>query len=268
MSRGSLGWLQQSAVDALARRGAVVRSVRAARTAYRSTSVRIGSSADVLAYDPARKALVLVTAPELATGSTRVIQPSTTWTWTGAHWREMLGNGPGWGTTGALMAYDPATNQLVFAPNNRPDTSDSSTYVLGASGWLREPKSPLLSWMAYDPVTGRLLAENGADGSMWWWTGKRWQLVTHHVVVRLQEGSYKGILVEGANWVTDQSARLPRSGGWTSCRVEKRTRRAGDRTLKDHAEVRVDLLEAHGEFRQRRSVEPTGPGRGGRTRTR
>ncbi|MDA8310917.1 MAG: hypothetical protein M0Z46_09955 [Actinomycetota bacterium] len=166
----------------------------------------IGTSADALAYDPARKALVLVTAPGYAKGTTRITQPSTTWMWTGSRWREKFGSGPGWGTTGALMTYDPATHQLVFAPDGRRGTSVPSTYVLGTSEWLRGPNPPRLSRMAYDPVTRRLVGEDGANGSMWWWTGKRWHLVMHHVVVRLRAGSFYGVLVQSANWVTDQSA--------------------------------------------------------------
>jgi len=165
----------------------------------------VGTQPDVVAYDPAGKVLILVTAPTFAKGTTRVTQPSTTWAWTGSHWREMFGSGPRWGTTGAVMAYDPTTHQLVFVPNYRPSTV-SSTYVLGGSEWLREANPPRLIRMAYDPASRRLLGVNSADGSMWWWTGKRWQLVTHHAVLRLKEGSYKGILVEAANWVTDQSA--------------------------------------------------------------
>ncbi|MDA8399097.1 MAG: hypothetical protein M0008_03470 [Actinomycetota bacterium] len=174
-----------------------------------------GAQPDVLAYDPARKELILVTSPTFVKGTTRLTARSTTWTWTGSHWSELLGDGPRWGTGAAgsvtyagaaLMAYDVATQQLVFSPSNGRRNSTTSTYVLGKSRWLREHKPPLLRWMAYDPVTRRLLGENGETGAMWWWTGKRWRLFTRHVVVHFKAGSIPGILVDGANWVTDQSA--------------------------------------------------------------
>jgi hypothetical protein len=165
----------------------------------------IGDSPDVLAYDPGRKALFLVTAPAFVAGTARLTQPSTTWAWTGSHWSELLGSGPHWGTAttaSALLAYDAATHQLVFAPAGGP-----STYVLGESGWLSEPKPPrLMTDMAYDPAARRLVGQTETSGSMWWWTGKRWQLLERHVVVRLHAGSAYGMFVESANWVTDEAA--------------------------------------------------------------
>ena len=168
----------------------------------------VGAHPDVVAYDPARKALILVTAPAFAAGTTRVTRPSATWTWTGSHWSELLGSGPRWGTGSALMAYDVATHQLVFAPSPPgPNTHIPSTYVLGTSGWLREPKPPYLAWsMAYDPVTRRLVGQDPTSGSMWGWTGKRWQLLERRLVVHLHTGSVYGVDGESANWVTDESA--------------------------------------------------------------
>lgn len=164
----------------------------------------VGDEPDVLAYDPPRRALVLVTAPEPANGTTRVSRPSTTWTWTGSHWSELLGSGPSWGTGGALMAYDPGAHQLVFVP--RAGSARPRTYVLGTSGWRREPEQPGLLQMAYDPVARRLIGEAGHTGSMWWWTGRHWDVLARRVVVDLRSGSVYGMLVESPNWATDEAA--------------------------------------------------------------
>jgi hypothetical protein len=159
----------------------------------------VGTQPDVVAYDPARKALILVTAPTFAKDTTRVTQPSTTWAWTGSQWTETFGSGPDWGTRSALMTYDVATRQLVFAPGYGPGTD-----ALGTSGWMREPKPPHLLWMAYDPVTRRLVGETSE--SMWWWSGRRWHLLERRVVVHVHADSVYANLVESANWVTDDSA--------------------------------------------------------------
>lgn len=158
----------------------------------------VGKRPDVLAYDPGRKELILVTAPAFAAGTTHMTQRSTTWSWTGTHWLELRESGPDWGDGSALMAYDVVTHQLVFAPESGPHT-----YLLAASGWKSEPKSPQVSKMAYDPLTRRLLAS--AADSMWWWTGKHWRLLERRVVVRADSGFVYG-MPESGKWVDDEAA--------------------------------------------------------------
>ncbi len=165
-----------------------------------------GTQPDALAYDPARRAPVLVTAPAYVLGSTRVTRSPTTWSWTGSRWVELFGSGPAWGTGSAPsasgsahMAYDAATHQLVFVGNAlRPSGPMPSTYVLGASGWLAESAPPYLSDIAYDPASHRLLGQTGSSGSMWWWTGKSWQVLDRYVT---------GMFGSSTNWVTDWSTR-------------------------------------------------------------
>jgi len=165
-----------------------------------------GTQPDALAYDPVRKSLILVTAPAYCLGTVTVIRPPTTWSWTGSHWRELLGSGPAWGTGSppsasgsAYMAYDAATHQLVFVGHSlHPGGPMPSTYVLGPSGWLAESEPPFLSGIAFDPSTRRLLGQTGSSGSMWWWTGKSWQLFERYV---------GGMFGSSTSWVTDGSAR-------------------------------------------------------------
>jgi hypothetical protein len=165
-----------------------------------------GTQPDALAYDPVRKSLILVTAPAYSVGTVTVVRPPTTWSWTGSHWRELLGSGPAWGTGSppsasgsAHMAYDTATHQLVFVGHSlHPGGPMPSTYVLGPSGWFAESESPFLSGIAYDPSTRRLVGQTGSSGSMWWWTGKSWQLFERYV---------GGMFGSSTNWVTEGSAR-------------------------------------------------------------
>lgn len=123
---------------------------------------------DAMAYDPVRREIILVTPPEFASGTTRVLQTSTTWAWTGTQWSKVFSTGPAWGSIQqGEMVYDPRTLQLVFAPGD-----GGSTWVLGHSGWMRGAETPRPFFaMAYDPLTGRLI---GSTSVMWWWDGHGW----------------------------------------------------------------------------------------------
>ena len=165
-----------------------------------------GTQPDALAYDPARKTLILVTAPTYVVGSTSVTRPPTTWFWTGSRWSMLFASGPAWGTGSApsgsgsaLMAYDAFTHQLVFVGHaDQPSGPMPSTYVLGPSGWLAESEPPYLSDIAYDPASQRLVGQTGSSGSMWWWTGESWQVLDRYVT---------GMFDSSTNWVTDWSTR-------------------------------------------------------------
>ena len=170
-------------------------------------------------------------AVALSHGTTRVTRRSTTWSWTGSHWSELLGSGPNWGTGTAQLVFDLATRQLVFVPHPPgPDAYLPNTYVLEGSEWRRQPKPRRLWEMAYDPVTRRLLAES-RPGSLWSWTGKRWQLFKRSVVVHGRRGSWSTAR-DGAfagQWVTDSAAHeIISFGGDTSLTWLGRTWRAID----------------------------------------
>jgi hypothetical protein len=208
----------------------------------------VGTHPDVLAYDPARGALILVTAPAFAHGTTRVTRLSTTWSWTGSHWTELFGSGPHWGTGTAQLGFDVATRQLVFVPHPPgPDAYLPNTYILGGSGWRRQPKPPRLWEMAYDPVTRRLLGESG-PGSLWSWTGKRWQLFKRSVVVHGPRRSWS-TATYGAfsgQWVTDGAAHeIISFGGDTSLTWLGRTWRAIDARMRPVPVNPQDLTVAY-----------------------
>jgi hypothetical protein len=124
---------------------------------------------DLMAYDPTRRDIILVTPPEFRSGTTHLLRGSTTWGWTGTQWSKLLSTGPVWGSIqqGELV-FDPRTLQLVFTPSD-----GGSTWILGRSGWLRGAHAPSpLYTMAYDPLTRRLIGSSAL--AMWWWDGHRW----------------------------------------------------------------------------------------------
>jgi len=158
-----------------------------------------------VAYDPARKTVVLVTAPASSDGMGTDSSKATTWTWTRTHWAELRTKGPVWGNWPALMVYDTETHQLVLVLRPSGPAGDSGTYVLSRAGWRAESAPPRLGYMAYDPMTRRLVGQSAGSGWMWWWTGQRWRVLKRRVVVHLNSGSAYGMFDEAANWVTDSA---------------------------------------------------------------
>lgn len=155
------------------------------------SSPPLGTVTDVLAYDPTRRQLILVAAPELLHG--RVVRPASTWTWTGTTWVRLIASGPRWNAQFATLAFDQDTSQLVFAPEDGTATS-----VLQGSRWVpRAPTPDPLVTMAYDPASHRLVGSTLS--SMWFWNGSRWRPCP--VPARNELSTYS----EGAPRVTDDA---------------------------------------------------------------
>ena len=147
-----------------------------------------------LAYDAARHELVLFGGDDLgaanATGGFR-----GTWTRTGTKWtKQHPANSPS-GRTGAAMAYDAATRQLLLFGGSSPGGGvDAQTWLWTGSDWRRlyppvSPRARADANLVYDAASRELLLFGGYQGrtgfggpgsgilfgDTWAWTGKRWR---------------------------------------------------------------------------------------------
>ncbi len=143
------------------------------------------------AYDPANRQLILIAAP-LRTRAGRVL-PSTTWTWRGRTWSRLAGMTPNPGTNGEDMAYDSATRQLVFV--------GGGTWVLRDSKWRRvSVLQPMITAIAFDPLSDRLVGGSSQSERMWWWDGRQWREYAEPPSLELNPVYNPE---PSANWVTD-----------------------------------------------------------------
>jgi hypothetical protein len=152
-----------------------------------------------MAYDPGTGQLILFGGAALGGNRT------DTWAWNGTTWSQIDDSGdPGCGTactssppptSGASMAYDPATGRIVLFGGF--DTNyDSDTWAWNGTTWTQvddggdpgctstcasSPPARYWSSIAYDPVAGQLILFAGYDGGRlndtWAWNGTTWNQV-------------------------------------------------------------------------------------------
>jgi len=140
------------------------------------------------AYDDEMNALLLFGGQNYTGLST----PDDTWSWDGATWTQLdlhPVTRPG-SRTGAVMAYDPATQQIVLfggisASGNTPVLGD--TWIWNGNNWVEQhpassPPARTLASLAYDATSGQLVLFGGKHVSgfgpdlndTWVWTGSNW----------------------------------------------------------------------------------------------
>jgi hypothetical protein len=116
-----------------------------------------------------------------------------TWAWEGGVWHEQdtltspEGEIPG--VTAHVLAYDPATSQLVLFGGNAEQEYSSQTWIFAVpttgAAWSRpsvsgSPSQRIDDSIAYDPAIGRLVMFGGEDSSSqalndtWVWDGSGW----------------------------------------------------------------------------------------------
>ena len=138
-----------------------------------SPPARAGAS---MAYDPATHQLVLFGGgrPPLFTTT---FGSSTTWDWSGSTWTKLSPMVSPPALTGAPLAYDPATRQLVLFDG-------PTTWTWSGTTWTKlspkaSPPARTEASMAYDPATRQLVLFGGASGThvfatTWTWNGTTW----------------------------------------------------------------------------------------------
>jgi hypothetical protein len=145
-----------------------------------SPPATVGAS---MAYDSATKQVVLFG------GSTNESNPmsSQTWLWNGTTWNDAGSAGAPSGRDDAVMAFDPATNQIVLFGGMRA-TQLGDTWVWNGSAWRNvepavSPPARANSSLAYDSGSRQLVlyggngptgSPNGLLGDTWTWNGTTW----------------------------------------------------------------------------------------------
>jgi hypothetical protein len=142
-------------------------------------------------YDAALRELVLFGGDNLASANASGGFRGT-WTRIGSRWtKRHPANSPS-GRTGAAMAYDAATRQLLLFGGSSPGGGvDAQTWVWTGSNWRRlyppvSPRARADANLVYDAATRELLLFGGYQGrtygyqdrtyfgDTWTWTGRAW----------------------------------------------------------------------------------------------
>ena len=106
-----------------------------------------------------------------------------TWTWDGSSWTKQSPATSPPGLTGASMAYDAATKQLVLVGGSNGLSYPGGTWTWDGSTWTEQStaSSPALrasASMAYDPATNELMIFGGIysvdSDDTWTWNGSTW----------------------------------------------------------------------------------------------
>ncbi|MGO8960995.1 MAG: kelch repeat-containing protein [Streptosporangiaceae bacterium] len=137
------------------------------------------------AYDAARHELVLFGGDDFgsanASGGFR-----GTWTRIGRSWTKQHPASSPSGRTGAAMAYDAATRQLLLFGGSSPGGGvDAQTWIWTGNNWRRlypavSPRARADANLVYDAASRELLLFGGYQasthfGDTWAWTGRTWQ---------------------------------------------------------------------------------------------
>jgi hypothetical protein len=131
----------------------------------------------LMAWDAATREMVLVTTSSGATGG-------ETWVWTGTRWSRRTGGVSPPTPIAAEMAFDPASDALLFVSALLPPMGvGTTTWRFDGRGWHSLPATPpaATAGLALDPMSGRLLlcsdATADASAQLWRWSGGGWMVV-------------------------------------------------------------------------------------------
>jgi|GEM_PF-5203940 len=100
---------------------------------------------------------------------------------------------------GAVMAYDPATSQLLLFSGQDYNGVLNDTWTWNGTTWTKlnpstSPPARYVAVMAYDPATSQLLLFGGYDGSSdvydtWIWTGTTWSQLSPSTSPSARDGA-------------------------------------------------------------------------------
>jgi hypothetical protein len=131
----------------------------------------------LMAWDNAKREMVLVAPAADATGG-------ETWVWSGSHWSRQAGGEPPPTPIGGQMAFDSASNALLFVSALLPPLGPGmTTWRFDERGWHTLPGTPpqATAGLALDPISGSLLLCSDptpdAFAQLWRWSGAGWTSV-------------------------------------------------------------------------------------------
>jgi hypothetical protein len=142
------------------------------QTPLHSPAARIGES---LAYDAGTQQLILFGGQTVYTGICLTCfsdVQNDTWDWTGSDWVQLspVGGNLPQPRTGAQLAYDPATDQLLLFGGLLPEDAACQflhdTWMWIGTAWIQlsptsVPLARTYGGFAYDPATGQMLLAGG-----------------------------------------------------------------------------------------------------------
>lgn len=135
-----------------------------------------------MAYDAAANQVVMFGGNANTVGNN--VTYGDTWLWNGSSWSQANSSTNPVARTGAAMAYDPATQQVILfggADNNGNELND--TWAWNGSNWSQVTTSVSPSGrdgasMVYDTALGELILFGGFNGGFandsWAWNGTAW----------------------------------------------------------------------------------------------
>jgi Kelch motif len=187
LQRGA--WAVAAALAVALAGGAVGPVLASVRPGSAQDPVPAGRSWDSWAYDPAQGDVVLF-------GGNAGPGPwpsdpggvfSTTWTWAGGCWTEQHPATSPPGRQGAVMAWDPATSQLLLFGGARDASHPrffNDTWTWTGTTWTQlhpatSPPARHQASMVYDAAMGEILLFGGSGaqgyfGDSWAWNGTTW----------------------------------------------------------------------------------------------
>jgi hypothetical protein len=154
----------------------------AARSPAASPPARTGAA---VAYDAATGDVLLFGGNGAGTGSAGSLLGDT-WSWNGATWTQLDPSSSPSARSGASIAYDPATGEVVLVGGAGTGGNPlGDTWSWNGATWtqLDTPVSPMArlgASLAYDPATGSLLLFGGFGiggtplSDTWTWDGANW----------------------------------------------------------------------------------------------
>ncbi len=148
-----------------------------------------------LAFDPATGQMILFGGFNSASS----VRHDDTWTWNGTTWTKLSPATSPTARSGASMAFDPATGQLILFGGWHGSYFDD-TWSWDGSTWTQispsaSPSARSRASMAFDPATGRLILFGGYGSSSgnlhdtWAWDGSTWHDVTPATSPPAREGA-------------------------------------------------------------------------------
>jgi len=137
-----------------------------------------GLKGDVeIAYDSARNKIVAYVGPDWSESGME------TWEYDGSGWSRIItAHNPTAAEDGALMQYDPVSNNVVLitSSDNVFSTNYAETWVYDGTDWELKvagyPTNAMLGGLAYDAARGKMTLLT-TDSETWTWDGNDWTLL-------------------------------------------------------------------------------------------